>query len=213
MGDVGLQSSSPAPPSFTPAVALYNYHTSYFINAGGDKLGILGMNMLLLGIGGSFITNGKILGSNYGGFVLIAFASGKIEGKNISTKSSLALTDTYIQPLQLGWKTKQTDFTFRYALYLPTGKYELGGNDIAGLGILANEFSAGTTIYFDPKKVWSFSTLLPYGINSKKKNTKDKDITVGNEEYNSNSNTIAFSAVFIRSIDRRNGYHLAITIA
>jgi hypothetical protein len=73
------------------------------------------------------------------------------------------------------------DFTFGYALYLPTGKYELGGSDNAGLGILTNEFSAGTTIYFDQEKKWTISTLLSYGINSKKKNTKDNEITVGNE--------------------------------
>lgn len=180
LGDMGLQSGSQPPPSFTPAIALYNYHTSRFINADGDKLDIPNINMFLLGLGGSFVTNAKILGGNYGGSVLIAFASSKIEGNNISTKSSLAFTDTYIQPLQLGWKTKQADFTVGYALYLPTGKYELGGDDNAGLGILTNEFSAGTTVYFDPKKEWSFSTLLSYGINSKKKNTKDNDITVGN---------------------------------
>jgi hypothetical protein len=48
------------------------------------------------------------------------------------------------------------------------------------LGILTNEFSAGSTVYFDPKKEWNFSHLFSYGLNSKKKNTKDNDITVGN---------------------------------
>jgi hypothetical protein len=176
-----LQSGTQAPPSFAPAVALYNYHTSGFINADGDRLNIPDINMFLLGLGGSFVTNVKILGANYGGSVLIAFASSKIEGNFISNSSSLAFTDTYIQPLQLGWKTKMADFTFGYALYLPTGKYELGGPDNAGLGILTNEFSAGTTVYIDTKKEWTISTLLSYGINSKKKNTKNNDITVGNE--------------------------------
>jgi len=120
--------------------------------------------MFLLGLGGSFVTNAKILGGNYGASVLIAFASSKIEGNLISTESSLAFTDMYIEPLQLGWKMKKADFTFGYALYLPTGKYELGGDDNAGLGILTNEFSAGSTVYFDPKKEWNFSALLSYGL-------------------------------------------------
>ncbi|HEX5153973.1 MAG TPA: transporter [Parafilimonas sp.] len=180
LSDMGLQSGTQPPPSFTPAIALYNYHTSTFINADGDKFDAPDINMFLLGLGGSFVTNAKILGGNYGGAVLIGFASSKIEGNLVSAKSSLAFTDTYIQPLQLGWKTKQADFTFGYALYLPTGKYELGGDDNAGLGILTNEFSAGTTVYFDPKKEWNFSALFSYALNSKKKNTKDNDITVGN---------------------------------
>ncbi|MXV53212.1 hypothetical protein GS399_19780 [Pedobacter sp. HMF7647] len=180
LGDMGLQSGSQPPPSFTPAVALYNYHTSKFVTANKDEIKAPDINMFLLGLGGSWVTNAKILGGNYGGSILIGFASSKIEGNLIATKSSLAFTDLYVQPLQLGWKTKQADFTFGYALYLPTGKYELGGDDNAGLGILTNEFSAGTTVYFDPKKEWNISTLLSYGINSKKKNTQDNEITVGN---------------------------------
>jgi hypothetical protein len=180
MGDMGLQSGSQPPPSFTVVVPLYNYHTSTFVKSDGDKIDAPNINMFLVGAGCSFVTNAKILGANYGGSVLIAFASSKIEGNLISNKSSLAFTDMYIQPLQLGWKTKMADFTIGYALYLPTGKYNLGANDNAGLGILTNEFSAGSTVYFDPKKEWNFSALFSYALNSKKKNTKDNDITVGN---------------------------------
>lgn len=180
LGDMGLQSGTQPPPSFTVAVPVYNYHTSTFVNADGDKLNAPGINMFLVGLGGSFVTNAKILGGNYGGSVLIAFASSKIEGNLVSTRSSLAFTDMYIQPLQLGWKTKRADFSFGYGLYLPTGKYELGGDDNAGLGILTNEFSGGATVYFDPKKQWNLSTQLSYALNSKKKNTFDNSITVGN---------------------------------
>jgi len=66
----------------------------------------------------------------------------------------------YVQPVQLGWKTKWADFSFGYALYLPTGKYELGADNNSGLGILSNEFSAGSTVYFDPKKEWNFTALF-----------------------------------------------------
>lgn len=180
LGDVGLQSGTQAPPSFIPAVAIYNYHTSKFKKDNGETIDAPDINMFLLGLGGSFVTNAKIFGGNYGASVLIGFASSKIEGNLVSTKSSLAFTDLYVEPLQLGWKTKQADYTFGYAIYLPTGKYELGGDDNAGLGILTNEFSAGSTVYFDAKKEWNFSALFSYALNSKKKNTKDNEITVGN---------------------------------
>lgn len=180
LGDMGLQSGSQPPPSFTAFVPMYNYHTSTLVKANGDKIDAPSINMFLLGVGGGLVTDAKILGGNYGASVLLAFASSRIEGNLISTKSSLAFTDMYIQPLQLGWKTKKADFTFGYAVYIPTGKYELGGNDNAGMGIFTNELSAGSTVYFDPKKEWNFSALLSYAFNSKKKNTGDNDITVGN---------------------------------
>lgn len=180
LGDMGLQSGSQPPPSFTVFVPMYNYHTSNFVNATGDKIGVPDINMFLLGLGGGIVTNAKILGGNYGASVLIAFAKSRIEGNLVSTESSLAFTDMYVQPLQLGWKTKMADFSFGYALYIPTGKYELGGDDNAGTGILTNEFSAGSTVYFDTKKEWDFSALFSYALNSKKKNTGDNEITVGN---------------------------------
>lgn len=180
LGDAGLQSGTQAPPSLTIAVPVYNYHTSHFVEGNGHNADVADINMFLVGVAGSVVTNKKILGGNYGASILIAFASNKIEGNTVSTKSSLAFTDMYIQPVQLGWKTKHADFNFGYALYLPTGKYELNGDDNAGLGMLTNEFSAGSTVYFDKKKQWNFSTLFSYGINGSKKNTKDDDITVGN---------------------------------
>lgn len=180
VGDMGLSSGSQPPPSFTVFVPMFNYHTSRFVKSNGDKIEGANINMFLLGFGGGVVTNARILGANYGASVLIAFASSKIEGNLISNKSSLAFTDMYIQPLQLGWKIKKADFSFGYAIYLPTGKYELGATDNSGLGIFANEFSAGSTVYFDQNKEWNFSALFPYALNSKKKNTGNNDIIVGN---------------------------------
>jgi hypothetical protein len=48
------------------------------------------------------------------------------------------------------------------------------------MGILTNEFSAGTTVYFDKNKEWNFAALLSYAINSTKKNTKNNEIHPGN---------------------------------
>ena len=180
VGDMGLQSGTQPPPSLTLFVPMYNYHTSKFIKADGEKINAPSINMFLLGVGAGIVTDAKFLGGKYGASVLMAFASTRIEGNLVSTKSSLAFTDMYIQPLQLGWETKKADVTFGYAIYLPTGKYELGGDDNAGMGIFTNEFSAGSTVYFDAKKEWNFSALFSYGLNSKKKNTGNNDITVGN---------------------------------
>jgi hypothetical protein len=61
-------------------------------------------------------------------------------------------------------------------MYLPTGKFELGASDNSGLGMFMNEFSAGTTLFFNDKKTFHFSALASYEINGKK---KDTDIKTG----------------------------------
>jgi hypothetical protein len=179
-GDAGLQSGTQAPPSIIAFVPVYNFHSSTFENKDGNSYSGGDINVFFTGIGGSVVTNIKLLNANWGAAVLIPFTSNRIEGGLVSSKSPLAFTDIYIQPVQLGWKTKRADFIFGYALYLPTWKYTAGADDNTGLGMLTNEFSGGTTIYFDEKKLWHFAALFSYALNSAKKNTKDNDITAGN---------------------------------
>ncbi|MFT3750006.1 MAG: transporter [Agriterribacter sp.] len=180
LSDAGLQSGSQASPSFTLAIPVYTYHTSTLVSGKGNKIDAPAINLVLTGISTTVVTSVKILGGNYGASVFIPFAASRIEGELVSSKSSLAFTDMYIQPVQLGWKVKQADFICSYALYLPTGKYEWNGSNNTGLGMFTNEFSTGSTAYFDEKKQWHFSALLSYALNSKKKNTKDNSIKVGN---------------------------------
>jgi hypothetical protein len=178
MGDAGLQSGTQAPPSMSIVVPFYFYNAGTFKNSSGDKVSpVPNINVFFTAIGGSIVTNQKILGGNYGASLLIPFASNKLDGGLVYSKSSLAFSDIYIQPISLGWHVKQADFTAGYGLYLPTGTYTLGGTN-SGLGMTVNEFDGGTTVYLDPRKSISFSTLLSYSINSKKKGT---DIKTGDQ--------------------------------
>jgi hypothetical protein len=59
-------------------------------------------------------------------------------------------------------------------MYLPTGKFTAGASDNSGLGMFMNEFSAGTTLFFNDKKTIHFSALASYEINEKKKGTDIK---------------------------------------
>ncbi|HEY9257649.1 SphA family protein [Chitinophaga sp.] len=175
LGDAGLQSGTQAPPGFALVVPVYLYNASKLKNSKGDVVtDNLGLNMFVTGIGGSWVTNLKILGANYGGSVLFPFASNRLESTVTTTKSPFAFTDIYLQPVQLGWHTKQADFLFGYALYFPSGKYEQGGSDNSGLGQLVNEFSAGTTVFFNKTKTIHFASLLSYALNGEKKNTDVK---------------------------------------
>ncbi len=174
LGDYGLAAGTQPPPGIAIAVPVYDYYSTKFIDNHGNKTGGLNVNAFLLGIGCSVVTNFKILHANYGASLLFAFASNKLEGGQVNTKSSFAFSDTYVQPLQLGWHIKQADFTIGYGLYIPTGRYEFGGDDNSGMGMWTNEFSAGSTVYFDKEKTWNLSTIVFYEIHSKKKGTEMK---------------------------------------
>lgn len=178
LGSSGLQSGTQAPENtLSLYVPGYIYSANCLRNSDGDKIGDPNLNMFLTGVGANFVTDFKILGANYGATVLVAFASNTIQGSYIDSKSNFAFTDMLVQPIQLGWHNKKADFVFSYQMYLPTGKYELGGSNNSGLGMFMNEISAGTTLFFNEKKTFHFSALAAYEINGKK---KDTDIKTGN---------------------------------
>jgi hypothetical protein len=176
LGATGLDAGTQAPAeTFTVLLPLYFYNTTSLRDAGGNKLDVNpNLNQFITGLGGSYVGKLKILGGTYGATVLLPFAENRIQGNNVDSHSPFAYSDTYVEPLQLGWHTKQADFNFNYGLYIPTGKYTQGADDNSGLGMWANEFSAGTTLHLDPKGTINFSTLLSYEINDDKKNTDIK---------------------------------------
>lgn len=178
LGAMGLQSGTQ-----TPANTLSVYVPGYLYDAGSlrnaegeESIANPDITMFITGVGANYVSDFKILGANYGATILLAFASNTIQGNTLDATNSLAFTDMYVQPIQLGWHNKRADFVFSYQLYLPTGKFTAGASDNAGLGMLMNEFSAGTTVYFNDKKTFHFSALASYEINGKK---KDTDIKTG----------------------------------
>ncbi|SHL65546.1 SphA family protein [Flavobacterium chilense] len=178
LGAMGLQSGTQTPENtLSVYVPGYFYTASSLRNADGDKsIANPDINMTITGAGASYVSDFKILGANYGASILLAFAANTIQGNSVDTHNSLAFTDMYVQPLQLGWHNKRADFVFSYQLYLPTGKFTAGASDNSGLGMFMNEFSAGTTLFFNDKKTIHFSALASYEINGKK---KDTDIKTG----------------------------------
>lgn len=178
LGAMGLQSGTQTPANtLSVYVPGYLYDACSLRDANGDEsIANPDITMFITGAGANYVSDFKILGANYGATILLAFASNTIQGNTIDATNSLAFTDMYVQPLQLGWHNKRADFVFSYQLYLPTGKFTAGASDNAGLGMFMNEFSAGTTLFFNDKKTFHFSALASYEINGKK---KDTDIKTG----------------------------------
>lgn len=177
-GFTGLDNGTQAPPGITVAVPIYFYTTDQIKDNDGKSVGAHPrINATFTGPAIAWVTPFKLLGGNFGGAVVpLAFIKSRIEGNSLDVPGSFAFTDIEIEPVQLGWTTKHADFVFDYGLFIPTGKWENGGSDNAGLGMWSNLFQAGTTIHLDNEHKYSFSTLGSYEIHSNKKNT---DIKVG----------------------------------
>ncbi len=205
LGGMGLQSGTQAPENtLSVYIPNYIYSASTLRDANGDKaMTNPDLTMYLVGAGASYVSDFKILGANYGATILLAFAANTIQGNNANIDNSLAFTDMYIVPVQLGWHHKKADFVFSYQLYLPTGRFTAGATDNSGLGMFMNEFSGGTTLYFNDKKTFHFSTLASYELNGKKKDTNIKtgDILsieggLGKTFYQMNAEKTAPSGIF-----------------
>lgn len=205
LGAMGLQSGTQTPANtLSVYIPGYIYSASSLKDANGDKaITNPDLTMFLTGAGTNYVSDFKILGANYGATILLAFASNTIQGNNTNIDNSLTFTDMYVQPIQLGWHNKRADFVFSYQLYLPTGKFTAGASDNSGLGMFMNEFSAGTTLFFNDKKTIHFSALASYEINGKKKDTdiKTGDILsieggLGKTFYTMNSEKTAPTGLF-----------------
>jgi hypothetical protein len=86
------------------------------------------------------------------------------------------LGDVFVQPVKIGWKTRQADLVGGYAFYAPTGLYIARSSGSVGLGQWTHEFSLGGMVYFDRAKSWHISGLASYDLNQRKQQI---DITRG----------------------------------
>ena len=172
-GFAGLQSGTQPPPGISVFLPVYFYTTDDIRDDDGNSIGAdPRVNATFIGPGLAVVTNVKILGGNFGASVApLNFIKSRIEGNSLDVPGSFAFTDMYVQPLQLGWEKARADFVAGYGFFAPTGKWELGGDDNAGLGMWSNLFQAGTTLHLDTKHEWTLSALGTYEIHSHKKDT------------------------------------------
>jgi len=177
-GFAGLQSGTQPPPGISVFLPVYFYTTDDIRDDDGNSIGANPrVNASFLGPGIAVVTNGKILGGNFGASVApLNFIKSRIEGNSLDVPGSFAFTDMYVQPIQLGWEKARADFVAGYGFFAPTGKWELGGDDNAGLGMWSHLLQAGTTLRLDDKHEWTLSALGTYEIHSHK---KDTDLKVG----------------------------------
>jgi len=171
-GDVGLKSGTQPDPGFYLVVPLYyrSDYTSIRLPSGNQVPGANDVTVSIFLPVVAATTSFKILGANYGFQIAPSIASQRqsVAGGLINRAEGYGLSESYIQPINLGWHTKHADFLAAYGFYAPTGP--------ASLDMWSHELVAGTTVYLDGAKNWHAAGTMSYDINQRKRSA---DIKVG----------------------------------
>jgi len=165
-GDNGLKSGSqPGPGTYFTGV-YYFYDADEVVDANGTRFNRVSIEQSMPMAAITYVSKKKLLGANYSATVVLPLLNAAIDRPQALNVSGLGYSDTYVQPLQLGWHKKRHDVLIGYGLFMPTGHFVAGGSNNHGLGMWSHELSAGATVYLDEKKQWHAATNVYYNIQS-----------------------------------------------
>lgn len=120
-----------------------------------------------------WMTDLEILGANYGMDVIVPFGqlNWKVGG---ASDSDFGLGDLQIEPLLLSWHFQQFDLAAGYAVWAPSGDFELNKPDVIAKGFWSHMLTFGGTWYLDQDKTWALSLLNRYEFAHRQQNTHIK---------------------------------------
>jgi hypothetical protein len=170
-GFIGLESGSQAPPGLYVGNLVYVYPTDTIKDNNGHDFTLPGSltstaDIILVNL----VTNYKLFGGKVGASIGFPFIKNRIQFTSLDVQTDFAYTDTFAGAT-LGWELKRADITVGYNLYMPTGKFEPNATDNTGLGMWANEFTIGSTVYLDQKRTWNAAATFALEFNTDKKDT------------------------------------------
>src|SRR5512135_533273 len=180
LGDYGVQAGSQPVPGFYDVVFCYRYPTDTIKDADGNIVRPLGSppSTVASAIANYlyFVSTSTIAGAHYGALVALPWVNGTLEAPafTLSEDTGTRFGDIMIRPFELGWHARRADVTAGIDFYLPTGRYEPGGDDNVGKGMVTFESFVGTTLLLDEKRSTSLATTAFWEINGEKKDTNAK---------------------------------------
>jgi hypothetical protein len=173
-GDLGLQGGSQPPPGVYLTGLLYVYDTHTIVDQNGIHRQRVGLDQWFAGVDLMFVAKKKVLGGNYSAQVVLPITNVAVDTPFKNNVTGVGYSDTYVQPINLGWHQKRHDTVAWYGLYIPTGRFTDGAENNSGLGMWSHEFGAGTTVFLNEKKQWHAAITGTYNIQSHIKDTNKK---------------------------------------
>ena len=181
LGDFGVGAGTQPDPGFYAAAFYYRYDIDSIRGRGGNAItidperrGDITVNAFAPVVW--YVSDLKLAGANVGAIAAFPIVNAAIEAPVFGIDETLdaAFGDIWIQPLNLGWHTPRADIITGFSFYAPTGEYEPLGDENVGLGMWSFELFAGTTVFFDEAKTWSFATNAYWETHTEKRDTEAK---------------------------------------
>ena len=144
-----------------------------------------------------WVSGKKVLGAKYGVMVNPTFSNANIDGllsignrvgRSVSA-GDFNISDTYVQPVWLGWTGKHYDISYAYGFYIPTGTYKTTIVNVpvvgpvqtlsasnTGYGFWTNQNQGALYIYPWSDQRLAIENALTWEIHRKKRNF---DLTPG----------------------------------
>jgi hypothetical protein len=161
-GQMGLNAGVTPDAGFTYSNMTINYSASKLNDSNGNALrGTSGTYAFWVDENVfSYVPKLKILGAKFVTLAILNYANGSlvadlpaVPGSSLSAiAGGSGLTDTFIQPVGLGWNLKRADFNVAYAFIIPNGRYTAGASNNVGSGYWGNFLTAGATLYLTKNK-------------------------------------------------------------
>jgi hypothetical protein len=118
-GDNGLKSGSqPGPGTYFTGV-YYFYDADEVVDANGTRFNRVSIEQSMPMAAITYVSKKKLLGANYSATVVLPLLNAAIDRPQALNVSGLGYSDTYVQPLQLGWHKKRHDVLIGYGLFMP----------------------------------------------------------------------------------------------
>lgn len=175
-GQFGLNAGAIPDPGITYANLVVNYSASRLNDSNGNEI--------LQNVTGTYafwadenviyyVPKHKILGGYFMPYISINVANGSLVADLNPTNLGVSgggagFADTFVQPVNMGWHLKRTDFTVGYAFVAPTGRYSAGATNNVGSGYWGNDIISGTTFYITKNKATSANLTTAWEIHGQK---------------------------------------------
>jgi hypothetical protein len=166
-GDVGLRAGTQAPPGVSAGVLFNNYESLRIVAANGAASSLIRPIINTAALTAVYSSSVRILGGRWAAIVAVPWANFGLAVPNVDLLSNRwGISDSYLVPLQLGWKFERGDLLVGQGLYAPTGRFHDGARDNTGLGMWSWESTLGGTVYITKARTLNASTLASYQVQS-----------------------------------------------
>jgi hypothetical protein len=172
------------PPGFTFANLSVNYSADALKDSRGTALPLKGNYSFWL-VENLFLyaPAHKFLGARLSSFAMLNWANGGVTADLQSSQFGLngsqfglnaggvGITDTWVQPVNLGWHLPRVDTWVGYAFVAPTGAFSPGSTSNNGSGYWGNNFGSGTTFYITKNKATQMNLATNWEFHGTKRGT------------------------------------------